>query len=54
MKLENYKNMFKGFTKKIKEIDFNSFLKDLNNLKIDDFKNINYKRYFMIFVTPNI
>jgi len=46
VKLENYKNMLNGFTKKIKDFDFNSFLKELNNLKIDDFRNINYKRLF--------
>ena len=54
MKLQNYKNLFIGLTKKIKEFDFNSFLEEIKNLNIDDFKNINYKDYYMIFVTPNI
>ena len=44
MKLQNYKNLFIGLTKKIKEFDFNSFLEEIKNLNIDDFKNINYKR----------
>ena len=44
MKLQNYKNLFIGLIKKIKEFDFNSFLEEIINLNIDDFKNINYKR----------
>ena len=46
MKLQNYKNLFSGLTKKIKEFDINSFLEEIKNLNIDDFKNINYKRLF--------
>ena len=46
MKLQNYKNLFIGLNKRIKEFDFNSFLEEIKNLNIDDFKNINYKRLF--------
>ncbi len=46
MKLQNYKNLFSGLTKKIKEFDINSFLEEIKNLSIDDLKNINYKRLF--------
>ena len=46
MKLKDYKNLLIGFTKKIKGIDLNSFLENLKNLKIDDLKNLNYKRLF--------
>ena len=46
MKFENYKKLFFAFTKKLNEIDLNSFLENLKNLKIDDLKNINYKRLF--------
>ena len=46
MKFENYKKLFYAFTKKLNEIDLNSFLKNIKNLKIDDLKNINYKRLF--------
>ena len=44
MKLQNYKNLIIGLTKKIKEFDFNSFFEEIKSLNIDDFKNINYKR----------
>ena len=46
MKFENYKKLFNAFTKKLNEIDLNSFLENIKNLKIDDLKNINYKRLF--------
>ncbi len=46
MKFENYKKLFLAFTKKLNEIDLNSFLENIKNLKIDDLKNINYKRLF--------
>ena len=46
MKFQNYKNLFYGLTKKIKEFDLTSFLEDLKNLNIEDLKNINYKRLF--------
>ena len=46
MKLEDYKNLFNGFSKKLNEIDFNLILENLKNFKIDDLKKINYKRVF--------
>ena len=46
MKFENYKKLFNAFTKKLNEIDLNSFLENIKNFKIDDLKNINYKRLF--------
>tara|TARA_B100000401_G_C52808968_1_gene722628 strand:- start:1445 stop:2314 length:870 start_codon:yes stop_codon:yes gene_type:complete len=46
VKLQNYKNLFNGLNKKIKEFDLNSFLEDLKNINIDDLKNINYRRLF--------
>ena len=46
MKLQNYKNLFFGLIKKIKEIDLNTFLEELKSINIDDLKNINYKRLF--------
>ena len=46
MKLQNYKKLFSDFTNKLKEFEFNSFLETIKNLKIDDLKNINYKRLF--------
>ena len=46
MKFQNYKKLFNAFTKRINEIDLNSFLESIKNLKIDDLKNINYKRLF--------
>ena len=45
MKFENYKNFFLLLLKKLNEIDLNSFLENIKNLKIDDLKNINYKRF---------
>ena len=54
MKLQNYKNLFIGLTKKIKEFDFNSFLEEIKNLNIDDFKNINYKRNYYYYNSHNI
>ncbi|MAN49264.1 MAG: hypothetical protein CMD04_00380 [Flavobacteriales bacterium] len=44
--MQNYKNLFNGLNKKIKEFDLNSFLEDLKNINIDDLKNINYRRLF--------
>ena len=46
MKLQNYKKLFNAFSKKLKEFDLNSFSENIKNLKIDDLKNINYKRLF--------
>ena len=46
MKIQNYKNLFNDLTKKIIQFDLNSFLENLKNIKIDDFKNINYRRLF--------
>ena len=46
MKLQDYKNLLNRFTKKIKEIDLNSISENLKNFKIDDLKNINYRRLF--------
>jgi len=46
MKLQNYKKLFNDFTKKLNAFDLNSFLENIKNLKIDDLKNINYKRLF--------
>ena len=46
MKFQNYKKLFNAFTKKLKEFDLNSFSENIKNLKIDDLKNINYKRLF--------
>ena len=46
MKLQNFKNIISDSIKKIKEIDLNSILEELQNLKIDDLKNINYRRLF--------
>ena len=44
MVFKDYKNLFKGFTKKLNEFDLNLFLENIKNLKIDDLKNINYTR----------
>ena len=46
MKLQNYKKIYNAFTNKLNEFDLNSFLENIKNLKIDDLKNINYKRLF--------
>ena len=46
MKLQNYKKLFNGFTKKLNKFDLNSFLENIKNLKIDDLKYVNYKRLF--------
>ncbi len=46
MKFQDYKNSFNDFIKKLKQIDLNSFLEEIKNLKIDDLKNINYRRLF--------
>jgi len=46
MKLQNYKKLFNAFTSKLNKFDLNSFLENIKNLKIDDLKNINYKRLF--------
>ena len=46
MKFQNYKKLFNAVAKKLKEFDLNSFSENIKNLKIDDLKNINYKRLF--------
>ena len=46
MKFQNYKKLFNAFYKNLKEFDLNSFSENIKNLKIDDLKNINYKRLF--------
>jgi len=46
VKFKDYKNLFNAFTKKMNEFDLNSFLDNTKNLKIDDLKNINYRRLF--------
>ena len=46
MKFQNYKKLFNAFAKNLKEFDLNSFSENIKNLKIDDLKNINYKRLF--------
>ena len=46
MKFQNYKKLFNAFSQKLKEFDLNSFSENIKNLKIDDLKNINYKRLF--------
>ena len=44
MKIANFRKLFNELLQKVKNFDFNSFQEDLNNLKIEDIKNINYKR----------
>ncbi len=46
MKFQNYKKLFNAFYKNLKEFDLNSLSENIKNLKIDDLKNINYKRLF--------
>ena len=46
MEFKNYKKFFNAFTHKLNEFDLNSFLENIKNLKIDDLRNINYKRLF--------
>ena len=46
MKIANFRKFFNELLQKVKNFDFNSFKEDLNNLKIEDIKNINYKRLF--------
>jgi len=46
VKFQNYKKLFNAFAKNLKEFDLNSFSENIKNLKIDDLKNINYKRLF--------
>ena len=46
MKFQDYKNLFNAFTNKLSEFDLTSFLEKIKNLKIDDLKNINYRRLF--------
>ena len=44
MQITNLKKFFNELLQKVKNFDFNSFQEDLNNLKIEDIKNINYRR----------
>jgi len=44
VKIANFRKLFNELLQKVKNFDFNSFQEDLNNLKIEDIKNINYKR----------
>ena len=46
MKIPNYKKFFNDLLLKAKNIDLNSLQEDLNNFKIEDIKNINYRRLF--------
>ena len=46
VKLQDYKNLLEGLTKNIKDVDLNSIAENLKNLKIDDLKNLNYRRLF--------
>ena len=46
MAQKNKKNFLKSFSQKLKSIDLNAFLASLKGLKIEDLKNINYKRLF--------
>ena len=46
MAQKNNKNFLKSFSQKLKSIDLNAVLASLKDLKIDDLKNINYKRLF--------
>ena len=46
MKFQDYKIFFNDFYKRLNKFDFNSFLENIKNLKIDDLKNINYRRLF--------
>ena len=44
MQITNFKKFFNELLQKVKNFDFNTFQEDLNNLKIEDIKNINYRR----------
>ncbi len=46
MAQKNNKNFLKSFSQKLKTIDLNAVLASLKDLKIEDLKNINYKRLF--------
>ena len=46
MNIKDYKNFLEKITKNLKQIDLNSVLDDLKSIKIDDIKNINYRRLF--------
>ena len=43
---KNNKNFLYSFSQKIKSVDFNEILEGFKDLKIEDLKNINYKRLF--------
>ena len=44
MKLESYKNLFKGINKKLNNFNFILFLENIRNFKTEDLKNLNYRR----------
>ena len=46
MNIKDFKNFLEKITKNLKQIDLNSVLDDLKSIKIDDIKNINYRRLF--------
>ncbi len=46
MAKKNFKKSLNSFIQKIKTFELNSILENLNNLKIEDFKNINFERTF--------
>lgn len=46
MAQKNKKNPLKSLSQKLNSIDLNAFLASLKGLKIEDLKNINYKRLF--------
>jgi len=44
VKFKNYKNLFKSYAEKLNAIELNSILEKIKNFKIDDLKELNYKR----------
>ena len=46
MKFKNYKDLFKSYAEKLNAIELNSILEKVKNFKIDDLKELNYKRLF--------
>jgi len=44
VQITNLKKFFNELLQRVKNFDFNSFQEDLNSLKIEDIKNINYRR----------